>query len=308
MEYLSDKNLEEYITNKKDINEDQVRVWFSEMILTLLYLDSSFQVCHNYLEASNFSLSNNGHLKLFDFENCQFLDTAMNSQVKKCHPFYLSPEEIKNETNPFTLTVWRCGIILYRLLTGNFPFEDDSKSELFTNILSMKPIIPSQISNDAKSLLKRMLTKDPYERITLEEIVEHPFFSKIQVNIPQPTDTHIKSDIIKQLEGSGYNKATVIADLKAKLFTEKTAAYNILLIEGIYGDDSEISSGSDDALVPKSAAQFQKITQPKNLLLNKMKLRPVVSGRSIPIIPQKKFRRASSCKTVMDYFYQKEKL
>ena len=77
MEYLSDKNLEEYITNKKDINEDQVRVWFSEMILTLLYLDSSFQVCHNYLEASNFSLSNNGHLKLFDFENCQFLDLSL---------------------------------------------------------------------------------------------------------------------------------------------------------------------------------------------------------------------------------------
>ncbi|EAY11483.1 CAMK family protein kinase [Trichomonas vaginalis G3] len=306
MEYLSEENFEDYITNAKERDEEKIRIWFSQMILSLSFLDSNYQVCHGSLEAGNFSLSNSHNLKLFDFENCQYLDTSMRSLAKHCHPFYLSPEEIRNESNPFTTTVWRCGIILYRMLTGTFPFEDDSKSELFTNILSMKPIIPSQISNDAKNLLSRMLTKDPFERITLEDIQEHPFFVKLSVNIPPSTETHIKSDILKQLEEAGYNKAAVIADLKSKLFTEKSAAYNILLTEGTYGDDSETSVEGDNLPLYKSnsASAFQLITQPKNVnsLVNKMKLRPVVSGRGIPLVPQKKFRRASSCKTVNDFY------
>ncbi|EAX89075.1 CAMK family protein kinase [Trichomonas vaginalis G3] len=306
MEYLNDENLEEYISNNSKINEEQARIWFSQIISTLNYLDTQFQVYHGNLEACCFSLADSNALKLFDFEYCHYLDSSVKCMTSRCHPFYLSPEEIKNESNPLATTVWRCGVILYRMLTGAYPFEDDSSSELFTNILSMKPIIPSQISNDAKNLLTRMLTKATYERITFEEIMEHPFFVKVPIVTLPSSDAHIKSDILRQLERVGYNKADVVADLKAKLFTEKTAAYNILLVEGNYDDESDASIEYNNAPLKKSASAsaFQIITQPKspNSLMNKMKLRPVVPGRSIPIIPQRR-SRSNSFHAVNNFYH-----
>lgn len=323
MEHLNKQNFETYLSNHKSIPRDQARLWFSQIIHAIRYLDTNIQVFHGNLESGVFSLSQNNTLKLFDFENCQFYDSTEKSLSKNCHLFYVSPEEIRNISKPAATTIWRCGVILYKLLTGSFPFEDEIQSDLFMNILSMKPIIPSNVPSEAKDLIIKMLNKDQDDRITLEEIMEHPYLLKLPTPNNANTEMHIKTDIIHQLEAIGFQKQIVIGELKAKLFTEKTACYNILLNEGNYGEDSETSTESEPMPLYRSGSssaffniisqqpkqqndnEQQQQTHQQNSLMNKMKLRPLVPGRGIPLIPTKKVRRASSAKSVMDSFYQK---
>lgn len=71
---------------------------------------------------------------------------------------------------------WSAGVILYALLCGTLPFDDDLIHKLFKKIKSGQYVIPSHVSDLARSLITQMLTVDPTRRITVNEILQHPWF------------------------------------------------------------------------------------------------------------------------------------
>ena len=92
-----------------------------------------------------------------------------------------------------------------------------------------------------------MLTKSPAERISIDKIMEYSWFLK-QNKPSSPQKLSIKSDIINQLEGNGFNRQSVVSDLKNRVMNDVTAAYYIVLMNGEYGEDSEQSSDSSHLL------------------------------------------------------------
>ncbi|EMS57854.1 SNF1-related protein kinase catalytic subunit alpha KIN10 [Triticum urartu] len=72
--------------------------------------------------------------------------------------------------------VWSCGVILYALLCGTLPFNDDNIPKLFKKIKGGIYTLPSHLSALARDLIPRMLVVDPMKRITIHEIREHPWF------------------------------------------------------------------------------------------------------------------------------------
>jgi serine/threonine protein kinase len=72
--------------------------------------------------------------------------------------------------------VWSCGVILYALLCGTLPFDDESIPNLFKKIKSGMYSLPSHLSQLSKELIVRMLVVDPMKRITIPEIRAHPWF------------------------------------------------------------------------------------------------------------------------------------
>ena len=73
--------------------------------------------------------------------------------------------------------IWSCGVILYAMVCGSLPFDDDQMPQLFSKIKECKYFIPS-LSHEVQDLINRMLQPNPVKRITLQEIQEHPWYQK----------------------------------------------------------------------------------------------------------------------------------
>lgn len=92
-------------------------------------------------------------------------------------PNYAAPEVIMGTlyAGP-EVDVWSCGVILYALLCGSLPFDDESIPSLFKKIKSGMYSLPSHLSPLTRDLVPRMLVVDPMKRITIAEIKQHPWF------------------------------------------------------------------------------------------------------------------------------------
>ena len=84
------------------------------------------------------------------------------------------------------IDIWSCGVILYVMLCGRLPFDDDHIPSLFKKIESGQFHLSSSLSTDARRLLQRMLVVDPVKRITVTEIRALPWFQQNLPNYLQP--------------------------------------------------------------------------------------------------------------------------
>ncbi|CAO3649507.1 unnamed protein product [Cunninghamella blakesleeana] len=72
--------------------------------------------------------------------------------------------------------IWSCGVILYALLTGHLPFDDENIRQLLKKVKAGKYAMPEDISRSAQDLIRRILVVDPSKRLTMEQIIAHPWF------------------------------------------------------------------------------------------------------------------------------------
>lgn len=93
---------------------------------------------------------------------------------------YIAPEIVKNTGyDGFLADVWACGVILFFMLTGRRPFDDDSVHKLLDKIIVGDFKFPEkdgkQISSEAKDLIKCILNPNPRKRYTIDMIKMHPW-------------------------------------------------------------------------------------------------------------------------------------
>ena len=83
--------------------------------------------------------------------------------------------------------IWSCGVILFVMLTGKLPFDDENIPNLFKKISGGVFTIPSFLSTDTRHLLMRMLEVDPLKRISIQGIRQMPWFQKGLPEYLQPS-------------------------------------------------------------------------------------------------------------------------
>ncbi|TFK56415.1 CAMK/CAMKL/AMPK protein kinase [Heliocybe sulcata] len=166
-----------YIVANGRMPEPQARRFFQQIMSGIEY-SHRLKIVHRDLKPENVLLDDDLNVKIADFglsneiKDGDFLKTSCGS------PNYAAPEVIRGGlyTGP-EIDVWSCGVILYVMLAGRLPFEDDDVQALFTKISQGQYHMPSYLSADARGLIAGMLAVDPVKRITVPEILQHPFFT-----------------------------------------------------------------------------------------------------------------------------------
>uniref|UniRef100_A0A0D9VWC8 non-specific serine/threonine protein kinase n=1 Tax=Leersia perrieri TaxID=77586 RepID=A0A0D9VWC8_9ORYZ len=203
MEYASGGELFERICNAGRFSEDEARFFFQQLISGVSYCHS-MQVCHRDLKLENTLLdgSTAPRLKICDFGYSK--SSVLHSQPKSTvgTPAYIAPEVLlKKEYDGKIADVWSCGVTLYVMLVGAYPFEDPDEPKNFRKtiqrILGVQYSIPDyvHISPECRDLIARIFVSDPTTRISIPEIRNHPWFLK---NLP--ADLMDDSTMSKQYE------------------------------------------------------------------------------------------------------------
>ncbi|KAF4729590.1 Protein kinase, partial [Perkinsus olseni] len=182
MEYVSGGELFDYIVHRMRLTEDESRRFFQQILSGLDFCHRHL-VTHRDLKPENLLLDGtNTNIKIGDFglsnKMCdgEYLKTSCGS------PNYASPEVVSGRfyVGP-EVDVWSLGVVLYALLCGSLPFDDENVPNLFRKIKHGNFTLPGHLSADAKDLIVQMLVVDSTKRITIEQIRQHKWFKK---NLP----------------------------------------------------------------------------------------------------------------------------
>ncbi|XP_073526481.1 uncharacterized protein [Phyllobates terribilis] len=176
MEYASGGELFDRICNAGRFNEDEARFFVQQLISDVSYCHA-MQVCHRDMKLENTLLDGSPapHLKICEFGYSK--SSLYHSQPKSTvgTPAYIAPEVLlKKEYDGKIADVWSCGVTLYVMLMGGYPFEDPDEPKDFRKmiqrILTVQYSIPDNIiiSLECRHLLSRIFVGDP----TLEKVVE----------------------------------------------------------------------------------------------------------------------------------------
>lgn len=260
MEYVKSGELFDYIVEKGRLQEDEARRFFQQIISGVEYCHRNM-VVHRDLKPENLLLDSKCNVKIADFglsnvmRDGHFLKTSCGS------PNYAAPEVISGKlyAGP-EVDVWSCGVILYALLCGTLPFDDENIPNLFKKIKGGIYTLPSHLSGLARDLIPRMLVVDPMKRITIREIREHPWF---QARLPRylavpPPDTtqqakKIDEDTLQEVVKMGYDKNQVVDSLQNRMQNEATVAYYLLLDNRLRATSGYLGAEYQEAMDSASA-------------------------------------------------------
>ena len=91
---------------------------------------------------------------------------------------YLPPEMVEGQAHDKRVDVWSLGVLCYELLAGSPPFEAQGHSETYKRISKVDLRFPAFFSDGARQLISALLVKDPRDRITLPEVMQHHWIRK----------------------------------------------------------------------------------------------------------------------------------
>lgn len=134
--------------------------------------------------------------------------------------------------------VWSLGIILYALLVGELPFDDDDEMVTKTKILKEEPKYPDSFPQQAKELCQSLLSKRPILRPTLADILQNPWLSEhaprqqeiLKLKQPDPFSTELEKEVLQRMRGAGVDMDTVIENVLAQR-CDALAGWWALLLE-----------------------------------------------------------------------------
>lgn len=180
LELAQNGALHRYLMDKqKTLNEFEAANILSQVVNGLQYLHSN-SIMHRDMSMSNLLLSTTMHVKIADFGLATQLDQHYESKhTTLCGtPNYISPEVASRSTHGLPADIWGLGCLLYTLLIGRAPFDNNGVKSTLTQVVIGNYSIPDHISAEARDLIQRLLCKDPTKRIRLNEVIAHPFMIK----------------------------------------------------------------------------------------------------------------------------------
>ncbi|KAG1377600.1 hypothetical protein G6F61_006591 [Rhizopus arrhizus] len=218
LEYASGGELFEYILAHRYLKEKDAKRFFAQIISSVQYMHKC-KIVHRDLKLENILIDKNRNIIVTDFGFANQFSTAADDMMSTTcgSPCYAAPELVVNAGlyAGSAVDIWSCGVILFAMLCGFLPFDDDPSNPdsddinlLYRYILSTRLIFPSHISSEACDLMEKMLVPDPAKRCTLDSVIQHPWlqdykdFLKVNKSSPERFSTLPKSNSTKRTHAS----------------------------------------------------------------------------------------------------------
>jgi len=177
MEYYPNGELFGYIVSREFLPEHEIKRVFGQIVSTVAYLHEK-NISHRDLKPENIVMDENDSPKLIDFGLSKFSIKQQLLSTPCGSPFYAAPEIIGNEHyDGKSADIWSLGVILFAMATGSLPWTEVNRNGLYQQIFNVEFTIPQTVSPAIASTIKRMLIKDPKNRITAKEISNLPWIS-----------------------------------------------------------------------------------------------------------------------------------
>ncbi|KAF8069006.1 kinase-like domain-containing protein, partial [Lyophyllum atratum] len=184
LEYVEGGELFDFLVNRGRLPPAEALAFFKQIVYGLNYAHT-FSIIHRDLKPENILLASISPplVKIADWGMAAFAPPSLQLETSCGSPHYASPEIVNGQSYKGNATdIWSCGVILYALLTGRLPFDDKNVRILLGKVKSGKYDMPAWIDPLAKDLLGKMLVVDVEKRITIPEILSHPW-----LHSPPPT-------------------------------------------------------------------------------------------------------------------------
>ncbi|KAF9385988.1 hypothetical protein CPC16_007767, partial [Podila verticillata] len=197
IEYASGGELFDHILAHRYLKERDACRLFAQLMSGVHYLHSK-HIVHRDLKLENLLLDRNRNIIITDFGFAnQFDSNSRDLMSTSCgSPCYAAPELVISDGLYVGsgVDIWSCGVILYAMLAGYLPFDDDPSNpdgdninQLYNYILATTLVFPDYILADARDLLRIMLVPDPAKRCNMRRIMAHrwlrPYASIFQHSI-----------------------------------------------------------------------------------------------------------------------------
>ena len=169
------ESLQEFLDRNGKLDENQAKHFMHQILNALQYVHKH-EISFCDIKPKNFLMTNYYHLFLFNF-GCAVIGKIVHEA--RGTPLYMSPERIskKGSFDGFASDIWSCGVVLYRMLTGELPYKKArTLTQLRDLIHSVKFELDDEFSASASDLLSKMTQKDPTKRPTAEDALHHNWF------------------------------------------------------------------------------------------------------------------------------------
>ncbi|KAG8232921.1 hypothetical protein J437_LFUL011030, partial [Ladona fulva] len=216
LEHVSGGELFDYLVKKGRLTPKEARRFFRQIISALDFCHSH-SICHRDLKPENLLLDEKNNIKIADFGMASLQPEGSMLETSCGSPHYACPEVIRGEKyDGRKADVWSCGVILYALLVGALPFDDDNLRQLLEKVKRGVFHIPHFVPPDCQNLLRGMIEVNPEKRLTLSDINRHPWVTaggKGELELELPMMEVVQTHVIPSLEAMDTDVLQAISSL-----------------------------------------------------------------------------------------------
>ncbi|XP_070573479.1 serine/threonine-protein kinase BRSK2-like [Ptychodera flava] len=245
LEHVSGGELFDYLVKKGRLTPKEARKFFRQIISAIDFCHKH-SICHRDLKPENLLLDDKNNIRVADFGMASLQVEGSMLETSCGSPHYACPEVIKGEKyDGRRADIWSSGVILYALLVGALPFDDDNLRNLLEKVKRGVFHIPHFVPPECQHLLRGLIEINPSKRFTIEQITKHPWFvagvkGDIELMLPMtqvvqthiiPTQSELDRDVLASMNSLGCfkDKEKLVSELLNPKHNTEKVVYFLLL-------------------------------------------------------------------------------